>query len=376
MKVAIFIDVGFRVGFGHLKRAMVLGLALQKAGFSVFLVACRGLEHVSRVNFPVFVSSDLSALATFLKDIDILIVDAPVFPAELREYSLINKNLKLLIGIDEMSPLRDELDIHFCTTLGGLQNRVIKRGKSWEYFGPRYFVFGLLKDGKDGDSHQNMGTGPKNFGNFGDRPPSKTWGQAPKHGDRHQNYDGKKNSGQGLLFSFGGSDPAFITELFSELLVQIAPQTFLEGRFVGIIGPGFVETRTKNLQDKFAGVKWQKNLNDLTSLYLNSFHVFCSGGLSAYEALKCGALPICIAQQDEQLSVIESLASYQLALCIGKYDNINIKLLENCLLRPYDYEDFRAKAVSVFYELCEGMRGEERIVNIIKEHILRRDYVI
>jgi spore coat polysaccharide biosynthesis predicted glycosyltransferase SpsG len=224
--------------------------------------------------------------------------------------------------------LRDELDIHFCTTLLGLENRIEQRGKTREYIGPRYFVFG------DG----NNVTQPR-----------------------------LNDAAEFFLCTFGGSDPGNITEKFFKIVSEIGGNTLSGGNFTGITGPGFTESRCDHLRADFPEAVWKKNLPDLFSELERSFFVFCAGGITAYEALRCGALPVCIAQHEEQLSVISNLSARNMALCAGKFDNIDRELLENCLLRPYDYRALREKAVLDFYDLCDGFNGPVRIVEIIRE---------
>ncbi|PCJ17578.1 MAG: hypothetical protein COB02_13210 [Candidatus Cloacimonadota bacterium] len=303
MKFLLKTEASREIGFGHLKRLEVLAKELQKRGHEVNFV-----HFNSDVYMP-----NIKGEESFLKlceTNDVLIIDEPNFP---KNYYSCLKIIKT-IGIDELSPLRQYLDVHICSTLLGLEGKIIKNKKSIEYIGVKYFIFG-----------------------------------------RGIKYSNKNNR---ILVSFGGSDPRNITEKFLE--------NFELDNLDVVIGPGFSKKRVKTLKEKYQNISFLENIKQLSQKISPYKFIACSGGVTAYEALKSKCIPLIIAQNQEQEDIAKNLFAKGLGYYFGKSNQFDKKALLSILKEGID-----RKVTDSMFKNFEKLNGEDSttlVVDLLIKH--------
>jgi spore coat polysaccharide biosynthesis predicted glycosyltransferase SpsG len=321
MKFLIKVEASKSIGFGHIKRQITLARALEKRGAEI-LFAVRDKNFLSdKIPFSVIHcpnSQDFGKLGKTWKN---LIIDEPQFPKEW--YKQLG-DFRFVIGIDEIGPLRDHLDLHFCTTLLGLENRGQRRGKTQEYIGPKYFIFEPLTESNNPDIRANS-----------------------------------------VLLSFGGSDPGRLSEKFLNGVQDLSVTESIA--WIGILGPGFSPSYQTLLKERFTFVDWIKSPESLTPYYSQCSQIICAGGVTPYEALRQGCYPYILAQKQEQTETGRQLEDARLATYFGDCDRIDWFHFQANFLRP-SKKAAETLALDHFQTLIEG-DSTLRLVEIILKYV-------
>lgn len=300
-EIGLLPGFGPEVGFGHWSRAHILAEQLKNLGARVFLVQ-RQESLPAPSGLPVLQIQRASEL----NRLDALIVDDHgVTPDWLEALS----PRVFRIGIDETGPLRQHFQLHFFTTLMGLSSNEVKTSSGLELHGLKWFVFPRLPVAR------------------------------------------KERDPQVLLVSFGGTDPAGLTEKFLQGMAHRLPDHY---RMQVVLGLGFDKSRKENLRQRFLreNLEWVDSPASLLPL-MQSVNLFVgSGGVSAFEALYCQALPILMAQHEEQAGVIRGLEASDLALDMGGWHTLRLEEFRHLLHQPQRLAKLREKALKSFKLLC------------------------
>ena len=309
-----------KVGLGHIRRQLKLAEGLRKKGAEVIFAVSSPTELTQSISFPIEHVVEPSDFKSFSSKCHAVILDEPELPEDWFEAF---DSFKLKIGVDELGPARDHLDLHICTTLLGLENRQECRGKTTEFIGPKYFLF------PEDDPRDSL----------------------------------KREEGR-ILVSMGGTDPRELCLEFFDGLQQHFP-TRENYDWVATIGPGYPQEYALRLKSKFPNVTWLEDQKSMSQLYLTCEAIVCCGGITPYEALKQGCLPLLLAQMEEQAQTASTLHSAGLGIQFGdsytlNWDLFNTVFKQNC-------ESLRARAAQQFQLLLEG-NPTQRVVDILMNH--------
>ncbi len=282
IKLGLKTEATWKTGFGHLKRLQNLVKDWSNVE-PLFISSCR-LPALDYTNVQIHSADEFYEVITGL---DILLVDEPEL--ESRFLNAIPANFKVA-GFDELGELRDRLNVHFVTTLLGLDNQVRERGITKEYIGPDYFIFPELET-----SDEIM-------------------------------FDRK------ILVTFGGSDPAglslsFVENMCSEIL-----------KFsVMVLGPAFKSSMKKSLLE-FREISFLDAPSSLVPYYKASPLTITGGGVSAYEAIRFGSKALLCSQHAEQHATAQRLVKRGAACEFGVHPDVNWSELK-LFLTKYIQED-------------------------------------
>ena len=313
-------DFSETVGYGHLRRCEILGKKLLASGARVcFLFRNPELTHDRFEYFHIPSSSDLLDLASEEK---ILIVDDHGLDGQ---YVAAFEKFCLVVGLDELGELRAFFDLHFVTTLLGVSPSEQRIGKCREWIGIKWFVF------DDEDDTPSLGVPDK------------------------------------IPVTFGGSDPARITEKF---LQYLETENLEISRFLVFLGPGFAQKRCDWLRNRYPEVDFRSGVSDLRAYFRGSAFVIASGGITAYEILKAGSIPLLIAQHQEQATVIEELSDKGLAINLGNGENFHKMCLKEHIFMQ-NHEPLRVEFQKRFSEYGAG-QGADSILRQVLEHAKHR----
>ncbi|MBT3784501.1 hypothetical protein HOF92_05955 [bacterium] len=309
-----------KVGLGHIRRQLKLAEGLRNKGAEVIFAVSSPSALTESIPFPMKHVIEPSEFQTYSRECNAVILDEPELPEDWFDAF---DSFGLKIGIDEMGPARDHLDIHICTTLLGLENRQECRGKTKEFIGPKYFLF------PEDDPVESL----------------------------------KREEGR-ILVSMGGTDPRELGMEFFEGLERHFP-TRANYDWVATIGPGYPKEYALRLKRKFPKVSWLEDQKSMSHLYLTCEAIVCCGGITPYEALKQGCLPLLLAQIQEQAHTASTLHNAGLGIQFGdsytlNWDQFNAVFKQDC-------ESLRARAAQQFQLLLEG-NPTQRVVDILMDH--------
>ena len=300
-EIGLLPGYGPEVGFGHWSRVHILADQLRRLGAKVCLIQRQEFLPAPSI-LPVLKiqsASELSHLNALIVD------DHGVTPDWLQELS----PHVFRIGIDETGPLREYFQLHFFTTLMGLFSKEVRTSLGLELHGLKWFIFPELPEAQ------------------------------------------KKRDAQTLLVSFGGTDPAGLTEKFLHGMAHRLPTQY---QMKVVLGLGFEDSRRDNLRQRFSrgNLKWVESPASLLPL-MQSVNLFVgSGGVSAFEALSCQALPVLMAQHEEQAGVIRGLEAHDLALDMGGWHTLRLEEFRHLLHQPQRLAILRRRALKCFDSLC------------------------
>ena len=309
IKLGLKTEATWSTGFGHLKRLQNL------------------VDNWNNVE-PLFISSEIlptlkynslqvesaSDFAEVIRDLDMLIIDEPALSSEFLES--ISADCKV-IGFDELGLLRDRLNIHFATTLLGLENRVQYKGITKEYIGPDYFIF-------------------------------------PKPESAAQVECNRK-----ILVTFGGSDPVGLSQQYlEEMSLEILQSSLM------VIGPAFSSSAKQNLL-QCTHLSFLDSPVSLVPYYQVYPITVTGGGVSAYEAILYGSKVLLCSQHCEQASTAQRLVKKGAALEFDTYPNVKWSDLRS-LLTKYIQEDSKIVLPSG-QSLFDG-QGVFRVRKILEEY--------
>lgn len=310
MKLLLKTEASVDIGFGHLKRLEVLAKEFIDRGCEVVIVHFCSQDYVSSLDFPTKHVRNQDEFSKMCLESNLLIIDEPNFPKNFYECL---QNITTVV-IDELSALRKYSDVHICSTLLGLTHQILENENTKEYIGVSYFIFGRgIKRGIKGDR---------------------------------------------TLVSFGGSDPNHITE-------KLLDQCLLDNLDV-VIGPGFTNQRTKSLKLKYPNIRFLENVHQLSLLMASYSSIVCSGGITAYESLKSGCIPLMIAQNNEQERTCLNLIELNLGHYFGQWESFDSNLLLKILNQGFKTED-----VDSIYRHFKNLNGEDSttlVVDLIIQH--------
>jgi len=313
-------DFSESIGYGHLRRCEILAKKLESLGGKVtFLFRNPELTHSKFEYRCIPTSSDLKDLG---QNNRILIVDDHGFN---RQYLDALDPFCLVVGLDELGEMREEFDLHFVSTLLGVSPREQRIGKCQEWIGIKWFVF---------DDEEES-------------PPVLEPGKIP--------------------VSFGGSDPFGLTEILLPYLVSLPVDV---NRFLIFLGPGFSLDRQTALKSRYPMFDFRAGITDLRPYFRGSDFVIASGGITAYEVLKCGSVPLLIAQHEEQAGVIKELSDKGLAVNLGIQDNFyKMCLKEHIFMQNHDAMrvEFQRR-----FSQYEAGQGAYAILRQVLEHAKHR----
>lgn len=297
-------------GFGHLKR--LLNLITGWSGISPTFISSAPLPEIGCKKILV---DSAQAFLVAIKDLDLLIIDEPQLDASFLK--VIPPQLKLA-GFDELGELRDQLHIHFVTTLLGLDNYIQQRGITREYIGPDYFIF--------------------------PEPESPA----------------TKIAGRNILVTFGGSDPVGLS---LEYCLRMNDSMLKQS--VMILGPGFNRKHLEELrkQDKLHFIE---NPSSLVPYYRAYPITVTGGGVSAYEAIRFGSRTFLCSQHAEQLGTACRLSERGLALQFNAHPQVNWSDL-NSLLTKYIVDEYELSAEPDEPAFFDGL-GTQRVRRILEEY--------
>ena len=261
IKLGLKTEATWITGFGHLKRLQ--NLVAHWQAVEPLFISSAVLPKLQYNNAQVNSAADFVEV---VQDLDILIVDEPEL--DLKFLRSIPSDCKV-VGFDELGLLRDRLNIHFATTLLGLENFIQKRGITTEYIGPNYFIF------------------PKS------------------------EVTAKIDPNRKILITFGGSDPAGLSLQFLE---NMSPEILQISSMV--LGPAF----SHSIKQKLKQCSYLSFLDSPASLvpYYKAHPITVTGGgVSAYEAILFGSKVLLCSQHEEQSSTAMRLVKKDAALEFG-----------------------------------------------------------
>ena len=309
IKLGLKTEATWKTGFGHLKRLQ--NLVEGWANVEPLFISVNKLPDIDYSNLQIESAGDFHEA---ICDLDLLIVDEPQLQSRFLE--AIPENFKV-VGFDELGELRNRLNIHFVTTLLGLDNQVIQRGITKEYIGPDYFIFPELETSAD------------------------------------IKFDRK------ILVTFGGSDPAglslnFVENMSSEILRHS----------VMVLGPAFKSSIRKSLQE-FRELCFLDAPSSLVPYYKAYPLTITGGGVSAYEAIRFGSKALLCSQHAEQYATAQRLVKKGVACEFGVHPDVNWSELK-LLLTKYIQEDSEIVLPSG-QSLFDG-QGVFRVRKILEEY--------
>lgn len=316
-KFLIKTEASRKVGFGHVRRLIRLAKGLEEKGAQICFCFTETSTLTKNLPFSTLSIRDPQSLETLSSQYPVIILDEPRLPDSW--LSAFNQ-FQIKIGIDELGPARDHLDLHFCTTLLGLENREDYRGKTREYIGPKYFLFPEHDPGSD-----------------------------------------LKRDPQKILVTMGGTDPGELCEKFFQGLYQEYKRA-KSFQWHSILGPGYPPEYKNRLRAQFPGVHWLESQTNMNQLYASSLAVICCGGITPYEALKQGCFPILIAQMQEQTETALSLHNANLGFQFGDHQSIDWERFRRVL--DQNLEEMRSLAHQKFCDLIQS-DPTQRVIDII-----------
>ncbi|MCO4781034.1 MAG: hypothetical protein KC646_01820 [Candidatus Cloacimonetes bacterium] len=310
MKFLLKTEASVSIGFGHLKRLEVIAKELAYKGYEVLFVHFHSQKAMLLLDFTALHIDSEKEFLKLCKSADVLIIDEPEFPKSF--YSAVDEITT--IAIDELSDLRYLVDVHICSTLLGLDHQVLNLNQRVEYIGVKYFVFG--------------------------------------RGIKKQVKNNK------VLLSFGGSDPNEITE-------QFLKKCSMDNLDI-VIGPGFTQKRRHFLKEAFPKLTFLENVKQL-SLFMGAYKVIiCSGGITAYEALKSGCIPLMIAQNQEQETTALNLVHHKLGQYFGLHHNFDETQLIKAINEVFEIED--VDSIVKHFQKLNGEDSTKLVVDLIIQH--------
>lgn len=317
-------EAGHRIGFGHVRRLLRIARGLEERNCQVSFAVTELSNLTEMIPFSVIHLRDPKNLGNLASEFDGIILDEPSISAKLLQEM---KSFRLKIGIDELGCARELLDLHFCTTLLGLRSSEEKRGNTHEFIGPKYFI-------------------------FPEEDPCETISREFLK----------------ILISMGGTDPGelcgkFLSGLFSEF------KNAHNYQWYSILGPGYADDYKARLVRTYPQIHWLDSQTSMNHLYASSQAIVCCGGITPYEALKQGCLPLMLPQMQEQFETASALNQLNLGVLFGTNDSINWNLFSSTL--ESDSEEKRRLAEKNFKELI-GEDPTSRVLDIICDYAKHR----
>ncbi|MCJ8346748.1 hypothetical protein MJH12_14490, partial [bacterium] len=109
-----------------------------------------------------------------------------------------------------------------------------------------------------------------------------------------------------------------------------------------------------------------ENVSNLGQRICRYKMMVCSGGITAYEALKSGCIPLMIAQNQEQEDTATNIVEQELGYYFGKSNNFDEKSLISVLNEGFDSE--LADSISRRFQKLNGEDSTTLVVELLIEH--------
>lgn len=346
MKIVFRVDGGGGIGLGHLMRCVALADACRAQGHAPLFICKdnpsalqlfqeRGYE-VHKISSQITLQEELNQLPQIIQNGDLLVVDGYAFTsAYLAALHQALKGKTVLVYIDDLMDRELPVDL----VLGNV------------YATREEYATKLLPE-------TVLVTGPKYL------PLRQEFQALPKKGISDQIRN--------VLITFGGEDPANITQKVVEALSHHKPSIHLEI----LLGPAY--PHEVSLQQVLAGYphphQIHRNPSNLAVLYQKADVAIAASGITVWELAAAGTPMLIIQAVDNQFRIARYAQQQHLGIVLGWHIAVNALRINSGLLELADKQvraDFSKRTQALF----DG-KGALRIVKALSTSVLAKQIVL
>lgn len=179
--------------------------------------------------------------------------------------------------------------------------------------------------------------------------------------NRNLKFSPKKQL-KNILISFGGADPAFFSEFFTQKIAK--NYSNLEQNFTLILGPAMNTARKNALANiKVPNLQFINSPKNLITLMQNADIFVTLGGMSAYEAM-CLGLPVCAPRWSYLGFYVENFGKKNMICDLGNIENsfenlLNLDLNSVNLIAKNAFKIIGGSALSNIEKIISRIKNDK-----------------